>query len=372
MPEMFPIITLVAGAYYALTVLFLRSGLLRLRSAPRSEAQPTVSVLVAARNEENVLSRCLNALLNQVYPTERLQIVVADDRSTDRTPEILARYQPRFAGRLVVVRVDAVPAGLSPKKHALTQAVPRATGELLLTTDADCVPPPNWVADTVARFTDSVGVVIGPAPFFPERRLLNRVQRVENLTRELVAAGAAGWNLGVTATGRNLAYRRQVFEQVNGFAASRHSLSGDDDLFVQQVARRTDWNITYNLNPAVAVPSPAPGRVGSFLAQYRRHISAGKHYAPGLKLAFFGFNLANLCLFLFFAMTIFGIQAYFHLAAGLLGAKVLLDFAALFSLASKLKRTRDLLWLPVWELFYVLNQTFVAPLAFLGKIKWKG
>ncbi len=363
-------IAVACTAFYAAVTLFLLAGVLRTRrrNLAGREHMPTVSVVVTAHNEATKIRTCLQAILKQDYPGHLLEMVIVDDRSNDGTAEIIKEMaESNPAVQLVEIRQEAAVA--SPKKFALSQGIDRASGEIIFTTDADCQPPPQWIARMAPLFDDQTGIAIGLAPFHPLRHGLNRVLLLDNFASAFVAAGASGWNIGVTCTGRNLAYRKSVYEQVDGFVPIQHSLSGDDDLFLQLVRKRTDWRIACSLDAETAVPSHAPASITQFIRQKRRHLSAGKHYAPLLKSAYLLFNLANLVLFLFVIVAL-TTSRYVQWACSLFLLKIVLDFSALHQIARPLAMSRMLVFLPIWEVFNILTQIFVAPLAFVGRIRW--
>lgn len=365
---MFETIIIICACVYVSMLIFLIEGFARI-SPQRTPSRPTVSVVLAARNEERNLPVCLDALRSQNYPSELLQIVLVNDRSTDRTGEILQQFLTTYPNA-EMVQIQEPRHAASPKKQALANGITRASGELIFTTDADCRPPPNWIAETVSLFDAKVGVVIGAAPLESRKSLLGGLLSLESMANAFVAAAVTGWNLGVTCTGRNLAYRKSVFEEVHGFEAIKHSLSGDDDLFLQQVRKQTKWKIAACLDHRTAVFSPAPQSFRRFVQQRRRHVSAGKYYSRPIQLSYLLFNLANAFLFAGLAYSMFA-STDLVLFGSLFGIKVLLDFCALALITVKLRKQAMLLYFPLWELFFIFVQIFVAPLAFVGKIKWK-
>lgn len=368
MPDVYVHASYLAGAIYAAMVLFLLAGFLRSRPRLSNGARPKVSVVVPARNEAANLQSCLQALVAQSYPRDLIEIVVVNDRSHDATGEIARRFQAQHSN-LFAVEVTETPTGVSPKKYALSQGIVRAGGELVFTTDADCAPPREWLAQMVPLFSERVGLVMGAAPFHERPHWLARLLALDNLASTFVAVGGCGWNIGVTCTGRNLAYRKAVFNQVNGFRAINHSLSGDDDLFMQLVKKRTDWRISFSLSPETAVPSPSARTVKDFVRQRRRHVSAGKYYSRGVQVAYLVFNLANLTLFAFLFVALFtGSQV--RPALSLFLSKVGLDFVALFCVAKRLRKMHLLLHFPLWQIFHLINQVVISPLGFVGRIRW--
>ncbi|TDI87959.1 MAG: glycosyltransferase [Caldithrix sp.] len=367
-----PLITAIAlGALapYLAILAFLVTGILRLRHG-QSLLRPTVSVVVAARNEAKNLPGCLDALLAQTYAPSLTEIIVVDDRSTDGTAAVLNSYE-RSHQNLRSIRIHGTQsAATSPKKHALSQGITSAQGDLIFITDADCAPSSDWLASMVSFFDKNVGVVIGPAPLVGSHGFLSRLLALDSLAAMLVAAGAAGWNIGATCTGRNLAYRKNVYEEVGGFERIQHSLSGDDDLFLQLVKRRTSWRVTFALTSKAVVNSPVPTSFLSFLQQRRRHVSASKFYSKGSQAIYLLFNLANLTLFVFIAYSI-SEPALLPSAALLFGLKLGFDLSALFLIARSINVAKSLFLFPGWEIFFILTQTLISPLGLVGKIKWK-
>lgn len=327
------------------------------------------SVVVAARNEEHTIKNLLEALANQRNGSTPVQFVMVNDRSSDGTGDILERYA-RKRKNMRVIHIEEVPSRISPKKHALQKGIAGAEGEIILTTDADCQPSPSWIETTCTRFTPEVGVVAGLAPLHPSKSWLSKLICLENLASNLVAAGTTGWQVAVTCTGRNLAFRKVVYEEVGGYKDHIHSISGDDDLFLQNVARKTSWKIIFNVQLGSAVFSKAPIRISDYIRQRRRHISASKYYPRHLQLAFFIFELANLALFGFLIRGLIH-TTYLLWAFIIFTLKLSLEFWGLYLVAKRVNQKRLLWHFPIWQIFHLANQWMISPLGLVGKIKWK-
>jgi len=367
MPDLLQIFAFISITLYLAILVFLITGFLRIKNT-KTEFQPKVSVVVAARNEEHNLKNCLTSLLSQTYPKNLTQLVVVDDRSTDDTPNILKQFNSKHD--VLTIKISETQNGSSPKKVALNEGIAHANGELIFTTDADCTPPQDWLTQTVPLFQEDIGLVIGPAPFLEEKILWSKLLCLDNFATAFVAAGATGWNIGVTCSGRNLAYRKSVFEQVNGFQKTIHSLSGDDDLFLQTVKKQTDWKINYSLSPNTSVTSSAEKSFSGYIAQRRRHVSASKYYSKSIQANYLLFNVANLVLFGFLIFSLFS-QEYLFLATLLFGVKLLLDFLSLYLVTKKFDKRHLLYFFPLWEIFFLINQTIISPLGLVGKVRWK-
>ena len=255
---------------------------------------PSVVVIVAARDEEAVLGRCLGALLAQDYPADRLQIVVADDHSTDGTAAVVRRYA-RAGAPLVAVGGEAAedeapetrphvrylrvpdPEGpLQGKAWALHNAIGATASDLVLVTDADCAPIPTWVRTTAARFEDrAAGVVCGLAQIRPRPdRAFDRVQVLD--WSLLIGAVSALAEAGVPATGmgNNMGFRRAAYEAVGGYPALPVSVT-EDFVLVRAVAERTPWRVRFLLDPEALVWTLPIDGVRATYVQRRRWARGG-------------------------------------------------------------------------------------------------
>lgn len=355
--------------FYLFCVIWLGRGLKRLRCCQRQET-PSVTIIIAMKNEQAKVRTCLDAVINQRYPRHAIEIIVADDGSVDGTPVILAEYQRRCPW-LRVLRIENRPVDWSSKKYALQQAVEQSRAEILLFTDADCAPPPNWVLSMVACFEADVGAVAGFSPLIdPSHTLLGKMLACDSLANAVVAAGGIGWGRPITAVGRNLAYRRSVFDEVGGFVKLKHHVSGDDDLFLQLIHRTTHWRCRFAVALESIVPSYQTISWRGFLVQKRRHLSAGKGYDFGLQVSYFFFHLSNLVLMASFWIALIA-GGNVSLAATGLVAKALADYRLLSPAASLFQMTRVMKYLPLWEIFFLLSHLLMGPISWVGSLKWK-
>ncbi|MGA9407082.1 MAG: glycosyltransferase [Bacteroidota bacterium] len=327
-------------------------------------------MIVAARNEEKYIGRCLQSLVTQEYPAGLFEIIIINDRSTDKTAAIVENYCARYAS-VTLVNVTSVTSDLPPKKNALNEGIRKSKNDILVFTDADCVPPPTWLGAIAREFTFDVGAVAGYSPIqqrFPSQfiaRWGDFFLRYLEIKKSVGAAAGIGLGRAFMCTGRNLAYRKSVFHEVRGYEQIRHSISGDDDLFIQLVQDETQWKIRYMLVPESYVPTNAPASVGAFINQHKRHFSAGKFYPMRMKIIFALMHSFSALAFL---------SIFVSPAAGvlLLSGKLFVDGwifyrgTALFG-ESRLRRSL----LPL-ECASVVYNSFIGPLGVLGTFTWKG
>lgn len=254
-------------------------GKLALKKTPLTKPQSTnqaVSVILCARNEADNLRRNLPVILAQQFDCE-WELVVVDDASEDDTPEVLRAFQENNPTRLRVVRI---PEKRRPgKKHALAQGIALAKHDLLLLTDADCRPVgPNWVAHMAACFSaqPETEIVLGYGPTNPIHGVWGAWTRYETAYTAAQYCALAVVGMPYMGVGRNLAFRRQVYERVGGFAAHAGLVSGDDDLLVNATATGKNTLVCLD-SESFMYSAPSPNFL-VWLRQKRRHLSASPAY----------------------------------------------------------------------------------------------
>ncbi len=340
----------------------LRFGFERARrqaGSPPAGTPPPASVVVAARDEAGHLPALLAALTRQTHPC--YEILVVDDASRDATPEIVRAWQPAHPTlHLVAVTEPRAPR----KKHALARGIAAATHEVLAFTDADCAPPPGWLA-ALARHhaaAPEATLLVGYSPFRKAPGLLNRLARYETFVTGFLTAAAVGLGRPYMAVGRNLSYGRAVFTRLGGFAHSLQAMSGDDDLLVQEVARRRAAAVRHVFDPQTFVPSAPPASWRQWFRQKRRHLSAGRFYGRGIQAHLALFHATSIALWA--APLLAG-----WLGAGLLAGKLVVQGLVLRR-AAHVFHERDLLPAqPLLELLYAAYNLVLAPLGVLSTPK---
>lgn len=297
----------VLSLVYGVAAFLFTVGLWRIRKALRRDFEewPSVSVVLPARNEAEVLERTILSLLAQDYPGD-CEIIVVDDRSTDATPAILERFAREH--QRLRFRTITTPNPPSPKKHALAKGIEMATGDIICTTDADCTFHPHWLRGMVSYFDDPVGVVAGLTRFkLAQGRepLWQKLQNLDFMLQGYLAAGAIGVGNASSCNGSNLAYRRAVYDAVVGFSDFAHQVSGDDVLFAQKVNQATGWNMVYASAPETVIDSLPVATIRELFQQRLRWASKGLAYRGSMKFLLFGLYFFYLLLFAFAAMALF-------------------------------------------------------------------
>jgi cellulose synthase/poly-beta-1,6-N-acetylglucosamine synthase-like glycosyltransferase len=353
---------------YLVQAIVLRWGLQR-RRYQRTRNQPTVSILVAARNEENNLAACLESLVEVDYPRELLEVLVLDDSSSDRTLEIAQWYEARYPFVRAIHLTGRVP-GLSGKASAICQGLDESQGEIVLVTDADCVVPRTWVRSYVSYYTPEVGIVGGFTLLdrAGERvSLFAKIQSVDWVYLLTVGAGAAGLGKPVSVLGNNFSFRRAAYDAVGGYRNLGFSIIEDFTL-MQAVVQHTDWQVCFPLDRGTAVYSKPMSTLSDFYHQRKRWAAGGK------EVSLFGKSLMAAAFFTHLLLPLnLATPSLLPLGAAGILAVLGVDALLLWSSTSVLQR-RDLLrYLLAFEAFYFLYTTFFAPVVlFPTTVLWKG
>ena len=235
-----------------------------------------VTVLIAARNEEERIHLTIEDILAQDYPKHLTEIIIVDDHSTDRTSEVIQCYADRGV-KLLQLNEDK-PLN-SYKKKAIADAIKLSSGELMVATDADCRMGSQWLSAIVGFYEREQPVMISsPVTYFEERSLFEWMQTLE--FGYLIGFGAAFINNGHASTcnGANLAYRKDVFYEVGGFKGIDNIASGDDELLLQKVAKRFPGKVMFLKQFEAVVFTHAKHTFNEFMQQRRRWASKSVKY----------------------------------------------------------------------------------------------
>lgn len=322
---------IIFGAYYVLLVFLCLGWWRSLKHKPASGQQstkPFISVIVPVRNEAGTLVHLLDSLEKQDYGFENFEVIVVNDHSSDKTEEQVRNWTDKHAA--LVLTLLNQQENLSGKKAAITRGVQQAKGEVVITTDGDCIVQPSWLSLVANAFDDGTQLVVGAVGLQEDRSLFGKLQVVEFAS--LVGTGAAtlGWGIPTMCNGANLAFRKSVFEEVKGYEGNEHIASGDDEFFLRKVKARYPQSVRFNHNGGSVVCTRASKSVADFFSQRIRW--AGKWKAHGVEfsaaLAFFIFSF-HCSIILLTVLAGLGTLSW-TFALPLLGGKVLLEAAFLF------------------------------------------
>lgn len=363
------LLTLGCTLPYTSLIGYLIVGMARLRPQKQSVLLPSTSIIVPLRNEENNVDQMIHGLLHQDYKGT-FEIICIEDRSTDSTWEKLV-HASKQDSRIHLVRIlPSEGSVVSPKKRALDRGIASANGEVILTTDADCLPPPNWLSSMLACMDDKVGVVQGPKHIISSKRPIHRYQALEVFGLVCVEAATFAWGKPLLASAPSLAYRKKLFLDVQGFDGLMDLVSGDDDMLVHKMIADGHTEVRYNVNPLASVGTHPVDTWKELLVQRSRWSSNGTKY-PSLPYVFLLIAIYTYyCMFVVLPiLALFGLVSWWLVLVHFTW-KSLLDFSLLNLGAKKLgfKGLGDTLFA---QLVHIPVVVLAVPLGILGFYGWK-
>lgn len=348
-------------------LLFVHLKLLNVRvEQPSEQSDIPLSVIISARNEAENLLKYLPSVLHQNY--SNFEVVVVNDRSWDGTAEILKDFEKNYA-HLKVVTVTDGEKFIAGKKFAVTMGIKAASNEWLVFTDADCEPASdNWLKGMQKPSDEEQEILLGHAPYFKKRGLLNAFIRFETFFTAVDYLSYALKGKPYMGVGRNMAYNKSLFFKNKGFAAHMHVSSGEDDLFVN--ANSNNINTAIIINKDSQVWSEPKTTLIAYLRQKKRHLGARKLYKRNHRLML---NLQRMLHMLFYALliTLLCFNATLYIALGIFGLSMVVRCLIYPGLLKRLNYGELRWWFPILDLlllFFVVFNSIVS--IFVKKVIW--
>ena len=321
-----------------------------------------VSIIIAARNEEQNLMEFLPKIFEQNYP--EFEIIAVNDRSWDKSIDVLQAFALKHNNLHLVEIPDHEKDGFA-KKFAITLGIKAAKHELLVFIDADCYPnSKNWLKEMASRHTGSKNLILGASPYLREKGLLNKVIRFDTAQIAVQYLSLAKAGIPYMGVGRNLSYTKEVYNSVRGFKSHYHIPSGDDDLFVNQAGTKKNTTVVFS-EEAITFSIPQKNFT-DWWQQKKRHLTTGKHYKTFHKflLTLYPASLAIMYISLPFLLVM---HNWWYIALGIVGFRMLLQMI-IFSLPFSVMGSKDLILLaPFLEIFLLI----VNPILLISKKKKK-
>jgi len=273
-----------------------------------------ISVIVCAKNEAKYLKEFLPGILTQNYPD--YEVIVVNDGSNDDTEDILKIYKSEYP-KLYVTTLPSTGKFKHSKKLAVSIGLKAAKNDWVLLIDADCkAVSENWISKMQEQFEENADFVLGYGGYLGSKGFLNKMIRFDTLFIALQYFTFAMAKLPYMGVGRNLAYRKQIFFTNKGFFRHLHLASGDDDLFVNDNATKS--NVRIQLNTDSFTYSVPENEVKAWLYQKKRHLTTSKYYKFKHKVAL-GFEIiSRILFFISFVAGMFFFKIILFLAIGFL------------------------------------------------------
>jgi len=360
---MFEIIFLIIICGYFLINTAIITGASKKFSRLNEDELLPVTVIVAARDEESNILRCLKALDSQIYDENKLEIIIADDHSTDGTGKIIDGFiEGKKKFKKIIPGKES--GNLRGKANAIASAVKIAAGEIIMTTDADCEANPLWVKTVASYYQKDVGAVNS----YTTQQVsggFSGMQAVDFIYLLAVASGTINISMPVSCIGNNMSYRKNAYNDAGGYENLPFSVTEDSNLLLA-INKLKKYKLIFPLDKDALVTSLPCADLKTLFSQKKRW-AAGGMGVPIYGAVMMAWALAsNLCIFL---TPLFFSQVCLYLTF----FKLSIDYFLLYFVHKQLGLTKNLRYFLNFELYYTLY-VIVLPLAlaFNRKVVWKG
>ena len=341
-----------------------------------------ISVIIPARNEEENIAACLDSICNQTYPKELFEVLVVDDHSTDNTASIVKQHEDQNV-KLIFLK-DFVQDELnSYKKKAIEVAIAQSTGELIVTTDADCLVGENWL-QTIAAFYEQYHpqFIAAPVAINCSNRFIEIFQALDFMTLQGITGASVHKKIHSMCNGANLAYTKKAFEEVGGFSGIDNIASGDDMLLMHKIYKRYPGKVLFIKSKEIIVQTGPVNTIGEFFNQRIRWASkADKYDDKRIFAVLLVVYLVNVLLLILPIIAVFNNAQYaiFNIQYSictlwlcLLLLKTIVELIFLYPVAKFFGKQSMLLLFPLMQPFHIVYTVIAGWLGKFGSYKWKG
>lgn len=365
-------IILVFTAAYIIIIAAFTIGLFNLkeRNFFYNKRNPVkVSVLIAARNEEDCIDKLLESLYNQTFAKELFEVIIVDDHSEDNTKNIIKE----FINKNKDFNIRLLESTGSGKKAAISQALHSAVNELIIVTDADCILNELWIESIVGFYQEKkCKMILAPVLLLPANTFFEKMQVLEHLSLIGSTAGSASIGFPVMCNGANMAYEREAALEVEKYRHDFNIPSGDDMFLLEQFVKNFGYkSVKFLLSKQAIVKTKTCKTISDFFRQRRRWVSKTKSYTNWkiilTALVVFFFNLSIISLFL----GAFFIPALWSLYILLTLLKFFVDFHILKNITNFMNQGNLMRWALPLEFVYPFYVVFTAVSGLILNVSWK-
>ncbi|MBN2090448.1 glycosyltransferase [candidate division KSB1 bacterium] len=354
---------------YISQILYLLYGTRKIKYPRQFNFEPVVSIIVAARNEILNLPICLDSLLKLDYPPEKLEIILVNDHSIDSTLDIMNAYA-RQNSIFRVYSVDQVSSKLSGKANAVAFGISKSRGEIIILTDADCQVPAEWVREYVSYFDQDIGLVAGITLLDSRKekgKISGKIQSLDWLYLLSIGISSARNRIPLSCVGNNVAFRRNVYDQIGGFTQLGFSIT-EDFALLNAIIKLSNWKVRFSFSRKLLVLSQPIYQIRELFHQRKRWASGSQFVRFFGKLLILIGGLAHI----FLPLSLFDSNLVLPGLAGILTI-VLFDFLFLWRTTHLLNRKDLLKFFLLFEVYFFIYTTFFAFALLLSrKVQWKG
>jgi cellulose synthase/poly-beta-1,6-N-acetylglucosamine synthase-like glycosyltransferase len=331
--------------------------------------QEPLSVIICARNEYHNLQENLPSILEQEYP--QFEVIVINDNSDDETLELLKMLKIQYP-HLEYASITSDTNSHYGKKFPLAVGIKSAKNEILVLTDADCKPVSKyWLKNIQRNFTKDNEIVIGYGPYQKQKGLLNKLIRFDTFYIALQYFSFSLLGQTYMGVGRNMAYRKSTFLKNKGFSSLYYYKikSGDDDLFINEVATKNNTKIEISKDSHVV--SYPKIRFSAWVYQKKRHLKTAAFYKFKFKVLLGLLGISHLAFYLTFIILI--LLQYNIIYIILLFFIRLISQLIIFNKSMRMLNEKDLIFIsPLFDIIMIIiNPIIYLSNLFIKQDKWK-
>jgi len=370
--------------YSALLVYYRKSwgSITDFKVEANSKLSTKISIIIPARNEEENIGYCLQSIIEQSYPAHLFEVLVVDDHSTDNTAAIIKSYASNNVKLISLKDYLSANEINSYKKKAIEISIQQSNGELIVTSDADCIFPKNWLT-TIASFYESKrpAFIVMPVLISYGKKMIEVFQSLDFMTLQGITGASVHKKFHSMCNGANLAYTKEAFIAVNGFKGIDNIASGDDMLLMHKIYNQFPNNIEYLKSREVIVTTNPVSTIQEFFNQRIRWASKADQFDDKrifivLIIVYF-LNVLMMVLPIVAlisnrSISIINIQlSMFNFYASLLLIKTIFELFFLYPVAKFFNQTKLLWWFPIAQPFHIVYTVIAGWLGKFGKYTWK-
>lgn len=355
--------------YSARAILFYIGAYLERKSSNIKDENlqlPYISVVVPARNEENNIEKCINSLLKSNYPTDLFEIIIVNDRSEDKTQNIVENLSQKNKNiKLINVTQTREHKNLKGKAGALDIGIRAATAEYVLMTDADCIVNKNWMKNIALTFIQNNSDFIASYTLIRKSQsIFEHLQEIEWLFMHTMASGGLGLNQPLGCFGNNTAIKKDAYLKVGGYENINFSVT--EDLALLQTLTKNNFKANYICNPKATVKTEPVQTIKEYIIQHHRWTVGGK----GLGWRASVFVATSISIWLGILLSL--VYSHYYWLIPLLSTRIIGDILVIYPVLNRLNLNHlKLSIVPSILMVFILE--LLTPLYLLKKdVVWKG
>ncbi len=377
---MIEIILFVVLGIYVVFILQLVFGFDKVKSFTRTDEKPktTFSIIVPFRNEEKNLPKLLKSISNLNYPKELFEIIMVDDFSSDASERVYIKWRMEN-GLIETTLLENLRLSNSPKKDAISRAIPILKHEWVVTTDADCRVNKNWLL-TLDNFIqkNNVEMIVGAVVYKTKNNWFHQFQQLDLLSLQGTTIGSFGIEKPFMCNGANFAYTKKLFNEIGGFGGNNKMASGDDVFLLQKALKNHSDNVHYLKNTAAIVKTKPENDLYKLFMQRVRWASKttgySGYYSKSLAVVVLAMNLSlviGLFLLVYGTSTALSVTMNWETLLIAFSIKYFIDYLLLLK-SNQYLRKGNFIFPLASSLVYPFFCSLVGIYSLFGSFSWKG